>query len=73
MPSPKASKEEKMKIIEETCGKCGYYKDALARREAAIKTDKPWRKLVCIHPKNAVAYAKWKPHITDWAKTVKRT
>lgn len=68
MPSSQASKEEKLKIIQERCHNCGYFKDALARREQALLDHKPWRKLVCIHPQNKSAFEKFKGHVTEWAK-----
>jgi len=73
MPSPNASKEEKLKIIAETCHKCGFYRDAFARQQQAQLDGQPWRKLVCIHPKNQAAFDRIKGHVTEWSSAVKHS
>lgn len=66
MPSPNASKEEKIRVHQEVCVNCGFFRDALRRQQKAMKQGKQWRKLVCVHPKNKAVLEKWKPHVTVW-------
>ncbi|OYD16929.1 hypothetical protein CH330_01285 [candidate division WOR-3 bacterium JGI_Cruoil_03_51_56] len=63
MLSPDASKEEKIKFHENFCSKCGFYIDAAARAEKAIKEKRPFRKLVCVHPSNTAVLDKWKQYL----------
>ena len=58
-----ASKEEKIKFHEEFCSKCGFFKDAAARAEKAIKENRKFDKLVCVHPANTATLEKWKQHL----------
>jgi len=63
MPPPTASKQEKIRFHQSVCSGCGFYKDAAARAEKAIKENRPFDKLICVHPANTATLEKWRKHI----------
>lgn len=68
MLPPNASFEEKKDFHERVCNDCGFFKDAMKRRDKAVKNGKGWRRLICIHPQNRAALEKWRPHVTVWGR-----
>jgi len=67
LPSPNVSFEEKTRFHDEVCAKCGFWCDTVERMSKAVEQGKPYRKLMCVHPKNKMALDKWTPYITEWA------
>lgn len=68
VPSPTATKEDKIRVHENMCNKCGFYKDMMKRREEARKNGETWRRLICVHPKNKGILEKLSSHVTVWGR-----
>jgi len=64
MPSPTASKQEKIRFHERFCSRCGFYMDCMDKAEKKMRQGKPFRKLICVHPDNKMALDKWTRYLT---------
>lgn len=68
LQSQTKTKEERIRFHQQTCERCGFYKDTVERQRKAVRQGKPWRRLMCVHPNDKATLEKWKSHVTVFGR-----